>query len=198
MANLWDERYSARDYAFGKKPNMFFESVIRPLKRGSLLVPGAGEGRDAVFAATLGWKVDAFDLSLAGRNKCAALAREFKTAVNYTIMDAAAFKAGAGKYDAVALIYFHLPPAVRQPFHRKVAQSLKKGGVIIMEAFNPLQINNKSGGPKDLGMLYTPAMIEDDFAGMEIKQNEEAETTLHEGKYHEGKANVLRFVGIKK
>ena len=73
---FWNERYAQKEYVYGKAPNAFFKSVIDQLKPGRLLVPGAGEGRDAVYAATLGWQVDAFDSSETGREKALSLAQE--------------------------------------------------------------------------------------------------------------------------
>lgn len=137
MVYIWDERYGGKEYAFGKSPNVFFESVIDKMQPGRILVPGAGEGRDAVFAATLGWNVDAFDLSAAGSEKCMVLAKEFNTQVNYNILDAAQFKAASEEYDAVAMIYFHLPLEIRKPFHHEIIKCLKRGGKLIIEAFNP-------------------------------------------------------------
>ncbi len=198
MAYIWDERYSNKEYAFGKDPNVFFKSVIKTMKPGKMLVPGAGEGRDAVFAASLGWQVDAFDLSAVGREKCLNLAREFKTTVNYRLLNATDFTADEGIYDAAALIYFHLPEAIRKQFYREVFKSVRKGGSVILELFNPKQLQNTSGGPKDVSMLMTPSILSCDFNGLQIIQNEEMEVTLHEGKYHEGKADIVRFIGIKK
>jgi len=74
---------------------------------------------------------------------------------------------------------------------------LKPGGKIIIEAFNPDQLQNNSGGPKELAMLYTENIIREDFEGMEIELIQTTQTTLNEGKYHEGKADVVRFVGVK-
>ena len=63
MVNAWDEKYAMEEYRFGKEPNTFFKSVLDTLDAGKILIPAAGEGRDAVYAATKGWDVYAFDLS---------------------------------------------------------------------------------------------------------------------------------------
>jgi hypothetical protein len=74
---------------------------------------------------------------------------------------------------------------------------LKPGGKIIIEAFNPAQLQNSSGGPKDISMLYTEEIINEDFHGLDIELIETLQTTLQEGKYHQGKADIIRFVGSK-
>jgi hypothetical protein len=74
---------------------------------------------------------------------------------------------------------------------------LKPGGSIILEVFNPLQLNNTSGGPKDVSMLYTKEIIEHDFKKLTTKLISLDSIVLNEGKYHQGNAEVIRYVGIK-
>ena len=74
MKNFWDERYSIKDYVYGTKPNHFFEEQIQKLKPGKILMLGEGEGRNAVFAAKLGWQVDAVDSSSVSKEKALKLA----------------------------------------------------------------------------------------------------------------------------
>lgn len=61
MKAFWDERYLAEEYIYGEKPSAFFKQVIDTLPPGKALIPGAGEGRDAMYAASLGWNVHSFD-----------------------------------------------------------------------------------------------------------------------------------------
>jgi hypothetical protein len=74
---------------------------------------------------------------------------------------------------------------------------LKSGGLVILEAFNPLQINNNSGGPKDPSMLYTKEFLEDDFWPLSTQILHSAQIILDEGKYHQGMADVIRYIGQK-
>ena len=63
MKEFWDSRYKSEDYAYGKEPNVFFADQIGNIPPGKLLLPCEGEGRNAVFAAALGWEVDAVDFT---------------------------------------------------------------------------------------------------------------------------------------
>jgi hypothetical protein len=74
---------------------------------------------------------------------------------------------------------------------------LKPNGLIILEAFNLDQIVNTSGGPKDISMLYAMDRLKTDFNELLILQNQNEEIQLNEGKFHSGKANVLRFLAKK-
>ena len=96
------------------------------------------------------------------------------------------------------MIYLHLPPALRPAVHAKLVQALKPGGLLVLEVFHPKQLGYSSGGPKDEAMLYTLAMLRNDFAAsMEELLAEEGPTTLDEGPGHQGPAWVTRCIGRK-
>ncbi len=96
----------------------------------------------------------------------------------------------------LSLHIFHQPFANK--FIKEPIQWLRPGGKIILEAFNPNQLNNHSGGPKEISMLYTEDMIRNDFEGLDIEILQSVRTILNEGKYHEGIADVIQFVGTRK
>jgi hypothetical protein len=74
---------------------------------------------------------------------------------------------------------------------------LKPNGYVIIEAFNPNQLKNASGGPKVESMLYTKELLKNDFNDLDIQQLSTDVIQLNEGKYHIGKADVIRFIGKK-
>ncbi len=195
MANFWDDRYSAEEYIFGKEPNVFFKSVIDTLKPGKILVPAAGEGRDAVYAATLGWDVYAVDQSITGKEKAERLAAERGVSIHYTVQSIAETDLSDGTFDAVALIYFHLPPPLRQELHRRLPSALRPNGTVMIEAFTPRQIGNTSGGPTEPERLLTKEILMSELGTLKINQCEEVTTILAEGTGHAGTANVVRFIG---
>jgi len=198
MKNFWNERYSEKVYAYGEEPNMFFAEQIIKLFAGKMFLPAEGEGRNAVYAASLGWEVSAFDTSDAGKSKALLLADKKGVTIDYKVDDAVSIFYPDNSADVVAFIFAHFPPSVRKQIHQKAIQWLKPGGKIILEAFNPNQLNNQSGGPKELSMLYTEEIIRNDFEGLDIEILKSVRTRLNEGKYHEGIADVIQFVGTKK
>ncbi|MGW8316573.1 MAG: SAM-dependent methyltransferase, partial [Bacteroidales bacterium] len=66
MRDFWEARYATDEFVYGTSPNSFFSEAILRLPPGRILLPGEGEGRNAVFAARLGWQVDAVDQSSNG------------------------------------------------------------------------------------------------------------------------------------
>jgi len=198
MSSFWNERYREEGFAYGEEPNEFFAEQIDKLNGGVIVLPCEGEGRNAVYAASKGWEVNAFDMSVAGKSKALQLANRQNVRLSYTIEDATKVAYPLGSIDMVAFIYAHFPETNRKQIHRKAITWLKPGGRIILEAFNPSQLQNISGGPNDVSMLYTEGMLLGDFAELEIELIETIQIELKEGKYHQGKADIIRFVGVKK
>lgn len=195
---LWNERFSSEEYIYGTEPNVFFKQQIDSMQPGKILLPGEGEGRNAVYAASKGWLVDAVDFSDAAKNKALNLAEKNSVKINYFVSDLRTFNYPENEYDLAGLFFVHLPPDVRNEIHYKIVSALKPNGKIILEAFNKNQIQNSSGGPKDVNLLYDEKIIMESFKGMEIILLESLTTELNEGNFHKGKADVIRFIGIKK
>lgn len=198
MKEMWNQRYAGEDYAYGKMPNEFFKEKLEALTPGRLLLPAEGEGRNAVFAARLGWQVYALDFSEEGRKKAMKLAGSNGVEIEYTLADITQMDFGRDTYDAAALIYAHMPPGFRKTVHSRIIDSLKPGAVLILEGFNPAQLNNTSGGPASVEMLYTVAMLREDFKDLEILLLDEMDINLDQGEFHQGKASIIRFFGKKK
>ena len=196
-AEFWNARYSEEGFAYGQTPNEFFKEQIDKLPVGKILFPCEGEGRNAAYAAALGSEVEAFDISEVGKQKAIDLAASFNVKVNYEICNVADANFEDNTFGAIVLIYSHLPETLRIELHGKIKNWLKPGGVVILEAYNPLQLNNNSGGPRDIQMLYSIETLMSDFHGMHFEILEEKQVELNEGKYHIGIADVVRFVGRK-
>lgn len=198
MSKMWDQRYAESKYIYGKNANAFFEEQLNLLGSGKILLPGEGEGRNAAYAASKGWEVDAFDYSKQAVENARVFFEKNKVDVNMyhgSILD---HPSVIEKYDALALLYLHLPSLDRKAVHRFTADSLKPGGVVVMEVFSKKQIGRNSGGPQKEDMLYDISEIRKDFHEFDISVLEEVETHLSEGKLHDGNAMVIRFVGRKK
>lgn len=202
MKKIWDERYSNEAFAFGENPNEFLKETIPQFIPEKALFAAEGEGRNAVFAAGLGWEVSAFDLSEFGKMKAEKLAKKNKVNIDYTVGDIQTLKYDANSFDALVMIYAHFPASMKSSCHQKLISYLNPVGIVIFEAFskNHIQynsINPKVGGPKDIDQLYSIEEIKKDFKDFEIIELIETETDLSEGLYHIGKGSVIRFVGRK-
>jgi SAM-dependent methyltransferase len=199
----WNDRYSAEEFAYGTAPNNYLKESLEKQDIGTILFPAEGEGRNAVFAAKLGWNVSAFDISSEGRNKALKLAESENVILDYQIGELETLHYQPEQFDAIALIYAHFPAEIKSAIHKTLDQYLRKGGCIIFEAFSKkhldyLAINDKVGGPKDIASLFSIEEIKSDFPNYEIITLEEKEIELNEGLFHNGKGSVIRFIGKKK
>lgn len=198
MSEFWDDRYRSDEYVYGLEPNEFFKEAIDDHKPGKILLPADGEGRNSVYAAIKGWKVDAFDFSRNAVKKALELAGKNKVKINCYIDELENLSSNKNSYDAIALIFVHLTPALRKIVHKNIVNLLKPGGILILEAFEKEQINNDTGGPKNIEMLFSKEELESDFQNLEIDFIEQAVNNINVGKYHTGKSDVIRLIGHKR
>ena len=173
---MWDERYAREGFAYGAAPNAFLAAQQARLKRGMrALVPGDGEGRNGVWLAEQGLIVDTLDLSAAGVAKARALAAARGVEIHALQADALTWEWPEAHYDVVALIYLHLVADDRRRLHAKALAALKPGGLIVLEAFRPEQIERQKqgvrGGPHDVELLYTKSDLEGDFASARVPRD---------------------------
>jgi SAM-dependent methyltransferase len=197
LKEQWDSRYSAEEYIYGKEPNSYYRSVLDTLEPGHILLPGEGEGRNAVYAAKRGWRVTAFDISIEARRKAEALAKSEGVEISYLTGSFEEISLQAGSFDCIALIYVHMYHADREAYTNKLSGALKHGGTLLMEAFSKRQIENNSGGPKDISMLFSAEEVRKEFSTLGIIELSEQEIILNEGTFHIGKADVIRLRALK-
>lgn len=199
----WEERYKNQQYAYGTEPNEYLKRQLEKIPVGKILFAAEGEGRNAVFAARLGWTVSAFDISSAGKNKALRLAGENGVSMDYCIGELPSLGYEAEQFDAIALIYAHFPAGIKSTYHKLLDKYLREGGIVIFEAFSKnhleyRQKDEKIGGPADLASLFSVEEIKTDFENYDIMELAEKEIELSEGLYHNGIGSVIRFVGQKR
>jgi cyclopropane fatty-acyl-phospholipid synthase-like methyltransferase len=194
---VWNERYTVDEYIYGTEPNSFLAEHAEMLS-GPVLSLAEGEGRNAIFLASLGLKVHGVDGSDVGLAKAQALARSKGVEIQTEVADLGMFEPEANHYGSVVSISAHLPSAVREKLYPLVERCLRTGGFILLEAYSENQLARDTGGPKDSDMLMTRAKIEQEFPNCEPILLRELEREVCEGTYHTGVASVVQFIGRKK
>ncbi|WP_411810606.1 class I SAM-dependent methyltransferase [Chryseobacterium scophthalmum] len=199
----WNERYSNDEFAYGTQPNNYLKDQLQKLETGSVLFPAEGEGRNAIFAAQLGWNVSAFDISAEGKNKALQLAENNNVEIDYQVGELQNLNFQKEQFDVIALIYAHFPADIKSSIHKMLDTYLRKGGYIIFEAFSKKHLdlvlkNEKVGGPKDIESLFSIDEMKSDFPKYDIIELVETEIELNEGIFHNGTGSVIRFLGKKK
>ncbi len=203
MKEFWNSRYDRPEYVYGEKPNIYFAQQLQQYKPGNILLPAEGEGRNAVYAASLGWEVNAFDLSEIGKAKAEQLAIKHQVHIEYLVRPFEDIEFPPHSFDAIGLIYAHFPADKKAEYYQQLDHYLRPGGIIIAEVFSKAQLalsaeNPQAGGPKNMDMLFSTEEIKRYFPNYEVMELEEVEVELAEGAYHQGKSAVIRFTGKKR
>lgn len=192
---FWDRKFDRADYFYGTEPNAFLAAQADRLPAsGRALSVADGEGRNAVWLAARGFRVNAVDASAVAQEKAALLAREKGVDVTFQTVDLRDWNWPRAVFDVVAATFFHTDPDIRPKLHARMAEALAPGGLLILEGFTPLQIGRGTGGPPVAEMMFTEAMLRADFAGLDIQHLDERETVLDEGPGHRGPAHVVDLI----
>ena len=193
---MWNQRYSGDEFAYGTEPNSFLAENAH-LLAGPVLSLAEGEGRNAVFLASLGFDVLGVDGSEVGLAKAHKLAESKGVTIRTEVADLATYEPTANFYGSVVSISAHLPSDVRRRLYPLVEQSLKRGGIILLEAYSKSQLSRNTGGPKDVDMLMTAEDIQKEFPNCQAILCHEIEREVMEGEFHTGLASVVQFIGKK-
>lgn len=202
MKEFWNERYGSPEYVYGREPNEYLKKKLKGLPPAKILFPAEGEGRNAVYAAQLGWEVTAFDISEKGKHKALQLAKEKNVHIDYRVLELQKTTFPQEKFDAIALIYAHFPPRLREEYFRHLNSFLKVGGYLIFEGFsrNHAECQKRDpgvGGPKDVEMLFSSQELKKAFKGFDFLEFLETEIHLSEGLFHRGTGAVIRITARK-
>ena len=193
---FWNERYAANEYIYGTTANTFLMENI-DLMQGPVLSLCEGEGRNAVYLASRGLRVQGVDCSDVGLKKAQALAQSRGVTIETEVADLAEYQPKENHYGTVISIFAHLPSKVRQRIYPMVEAALKPGGILLLEAYAEKQLQYDTGGPKDIDMLMTAEKLQHEFSGLSPILIREIEREVLEGDMHSGLASVVQFIARK-
>ncbi|MEZ4364511.1 MAG: class I SAM-dependent methyltransferase [Kofleriaceae bacterium] len=192
---MWDERYGEAGFAYGDAPNDFLAAQAARLPPGGAILSLAeGEGRNAVYLAGLGLRVTGVDASSVGLAKARELAAARGVTIETVVSDLADFDLGVDRWDGIVSIWCHTPAPLRARLHRAAVAALRPGGVFILEAYTPKQLEYKTGGPRTAELLMSLGALREELAGLELLHAEETVREVHEGRYHDGMSAVVQVV----
>ena len=117
---------------FNHKPNQLLVDSVKGRKPGTALDLGTGQGRNAVFLATQGWKTTGVDIADEGLKITQEGAAMMKVKVETIDADLGKWDLGKARWDLVTLIYSSESPEMVE----RVKLSLKKSGLFVCEYFH--------------------------------------------------------------
>lgn len=194
---MWDERYAEDDYVYGTEPNDFLRAAVANVPRGRALCLAEGEGRNAVFLAQQGFDVLAVDRSAVGLQKAQRLAEDRGVQIETLVADLADYAIEPDSWDLIVSIFCHLPADVRRRLHAEVVAGLRPGGVFILEAYTPAQLEWGTGGPPTAELMMTREALTEELDGLEFEEAVERERDVIEGRFHTGRGAVVQVLAHK-
>jgi SAM-dependent methyltransferase len=184
----WDRKHGEGGLLFGAEPNRFLVAEVAGLVPGRALDVACGSGRNAVWLASRGWRVTAFDFSDVALGKARALAAERGVEVDWAAADVLDWQPEAEAFDLVAVLYLQLPAEERRAALAAAAGAVAPGGTLLVVGHDLQNLNGGHGGPKDPHVLFTPEQVAAELPGLEI---EKAERVLRPVETEDGEVQAI-------
>ena len=185
--DVWNDMYR-RGTSFNQKPNQLLVDTIKGKKPGTALDIGMGQGRNAIYLASQGWKTTGVDIATEGLRiaREEAARRKLK---NFTAVegDFDKYDFGKAKWDLVTMIY----EGTDHKMVERIQAALKPGGLFISEYFHADSDVAKTGA----GGWKTGELAELFKDGWKILRDEVVEDTADWG---QRKTKLVRFVAQKR
>ena len=140
----WDARYATAGQ-WSREPNAWVAATLGSLDPGTAVDLGAGEGRNALWLAGLGWEVTAVDISAVGLQTGRARAAELGVDIEWVTADATTW-VSPQLVDLVVIAYLQLPAADLARAIGNAAGSLAPGGTLALINHDRA---NTVGGPSE-------------------------------------------------
>lgn len=161
-------------HAHGGLPSLFLEEIFRgeswAVKPGRALDVATGEGRNALYLAARGFRVDAIDHSSAALAAAREAARAKHLEVNFIEADLERADLPAAAYDLI--VNFNYLDRALVP---KIKNALKPGGRVVFETF--LVDQKEIGHPKNPDYLLVHNELLDLFRDFRVLYYREGKFT---------------------
>lgn len=195
---FWNQRYAEPGFAYGTCANDFLRAQVNSLPpRCRVVCLAEGEGRNAVFLAAQGHDVLALDVSEVGLAKARELASQRGVTIRTEVCDLSLWIPEADSIDAIVSIWAHLPSPARAALHARCVAALAPGGVLLLEAYTPSQLEKNTGGPRDASLMMTAELLRLECEGLDFEILREVERMIDEGPYHRGESSVVQVLAKK-
>ena len=158
-ARTWDERYRETELMWSAGPNGFVEEICAGFEPGRSIDLAAGEGRNALWLAELGWDSTAVDFSAVAIDKARAIADRRSIEITTEVADLTSYTPNPGTYDLVLIAYLQLPADQLDPVMGRAAAAVAPGGHFVMVSHDLDNLDHGYGGPPQREVLTTPDQV---------------------------------------
>lgn len=168
----WEARYLRGDRPHDGPPSGLLRRWLPALPRGRALDVGAGLGRNALYLARAGYRVDAIDISPAGLREAERRARRRRLRVRWIEADLDSYPLPTARYDLVVNTFF-----LKRRLLGALKAAVRPGGVMLLETH--LESSRTDGGPSGMRHRLRAGELQRLFKGWEVLD-------LEEGIFREG------------
>jgi SAM-dependent methyltransferase len=156
----WDERYASADRVWSGNPNPQLVAQVSDLTPGEALDAGSGEGADAIWLASVGWRVLAVDVSPVALARAAGHAAdrgaEIADRITWQHEDLLTWNPASEQFDLVSAQFLHLPQPELQGLHRRLAAAVRPGGTLLLVLHHADDLHVNVGRPSGHPHLFPP------------------------------------------
>jgi SAM-dependent methyltransferase len=195
-SEAWDERYAGSELVWSASPNQFVAQALAAKQPGRAVDLAAGEGRNALWLASLGWEVTAIDFSQVALDKGRAVEQSVSAThqIRWVRADVTTWAAD-GEYDLAVVAYLQLPEQQRSEAVRRAFGALRVGGELFWVAHDSTNLVEGTGGPQDPAVLMTAEDVLSDLGGerFEVIRAERVERMVPQDDGHGGEADRTAY-----
>jgi SAM-dependent methyltransferase len=169
-ADSWDRRYAEADLVWSADPNQFVAAELADLPPGTAVDLAAGEGRNALWLASLGWRVTAVDFSAVALDKGRQIAEARGLDLEWVHADLTDYAPPAA--DLVLIAYLQVPPALWEPVLARAVAAVAPGGTLLLVGHDATNLTEGTGGPQDLERLWSVDSIVAALGDLRVRRAE--------------------------
>jgi SAM-dependent methyltransferase len=183
----WIKKYETDAYVYTKDVNKFVVELTADLAPGTAIDLAGGEGRNAVWLAEQGWRVENIDFAQNALDKCNLLAAERGVAnlVTTTCASALEFESQLAPVDLVLVAYLHIYSNQFAHAMQNAVAALKPGGTLLGVWHALENIQHNSHGPQNPDTLPSveslTALCHDLGLQVQVCQNRDGLVRTDEG-----------------
>lgn len=143
--------YTWADAPFTREPSALVKRVAATRKPGRALDIAMGQGRNAIWLAKAGWTVSGYDISDEALRQSAEGAAAAGVKLDAKLASHEEYDLGQSRWDLIVMS-FAFTALSDQAYMKRVYDSLKPGGVLLIEGFN--------GGPRPEKNMILKAFLD--------------------------------------
>lgn len=165
--HAWDHRYAEVDFLWSQQPNELLPPAVEGVPPGRALDLACGEGRNALYLASLGWDVVGVDFSEVAIERAKEMARERGLEGEFVVDDVFVYEPEP-TFNLVMLFFVHFTDTHMVELFDVARRALAPGGRFIGLGHDLRNLTDGYSGPQVPEILWTEDRIRPLLDGLVI------------------------------